>query len=430
MPTQLADLIDEYQIPVLSVHSPVSAGDRAGLVDRPVGQIRQFGRHGASGWAPRPSSFILHSCGSGRQRQSSLRQLPNSRNGRRSALRWRTCSRSRFAAPWSIATGRIGIRSRPGIAGSPLISRTPRPPAPTPLELAAMMGDRLGHLHLGDGSGSTKDEHLVPGRGESALCRNSGIVGAQRLSWIGCGRDFDPRGRPGGTRSRSGRGSVLCQAASGRGTLTSNRELSIGDAMRQRCAASERIRRHNGSSTSIAMLVQEGLRWAAPDLEPHPRPIGLHRDARHPGCRVVAVDPAAWVRRIDASAIPRWRPSGHTTRKAQEHGPANDSHADRRSRWRKGRRNGHLRTRRSDLRDRSEQEERHRTCVRHWVNSPVPLAVSVPADRRPPRKARPVDRLGSMPRRSGNGRRHRELRFRLAAGCRPRSSSSTRRPSD
>lgn len=33
------------------------------------------------------------------------------------------------------------------------------------LELAAIMGDKLGHLHLADGSGSTKDEHLVPGRG-------------------------------------------------------------------------------------------------------------------------------------------------------------------------------------------------------------------------------------------------------------------------
>ncbi len=33
------------------------------------------------------------------------------------------------------------------------------------LELAAVMGSRLAHLHLADGSGSTKDEHLVPGRG-------------------------------------------------------------------------------------------------------------------------------------------------------------------------------------------------------------------------------------------------------------------------
>ncbi|MDT0269569.1 sugar phosphate isomerase/epimerase [Streptomyces sp. DSM 44915] len=33
------------------------------------------------------------------------------------------------------------------------------------LTLAKRMGDRLRHVHIGDGSGSGKDEHLVPGRG-------------------------------------------------------------------------------------------------------------------------------------------------------------------------------------------------------------------------------------------------------------------------
>ena len=33
------------------------------------------------------------------------------------------------------------------------------------LELARALGDRLTHVHLTDGSGSAKDEHLVPGRG-------------------------------------------------------------------------------------------------------------------------------------------------------------------------------------------------------------------------------------------------------------------------
>lgn len=33
------------------------------------------------------------------------------------------------------------------------------------LEMLGRMGDRLGHVHLADGSGSGKDEHLVPGRG-------------------------------------------------------------------------------------------------------------------------------------------------------------------------------------------------------------------------------------------------------------------------
>lgn len=33
------------------------------------------------------------------------------------------------------------------------------------LEMVDRMGDRLAHLHLADGQGSNKDEHLVPGRG-------------------------------------------------------------------------------------------------------------------------------------------------------------------------------------------------------------------------------------------------------------------------
>jgi sugar phosphate isomerase/epimerase len=33
------------------------------------------------------------------------------------------------------------------------------------LAMAGRMGDRLGHVHIADGSGSAKDEHLVPGRG-------------------------------------------------------------------------------------------------------------------------------------------------------------------------------------------------------------------------------------------------------------------------
>jgi sugar phosphate isomerase/epimerase len=34
-----------------------------------------------------------------------------------------------------------------------------------PIEMADALGERLVHLHLADGSGSSKDEHLVPGRG-------------------------------------------------------------------------------------------------------------------------------------------------------------------------------------------------------------------------------------------------------------------------
>ena len=34
-----------------------------------------------------------------------------------------------------------------------------------PVEMARRLGDRLRHIHLTDGTGSAKDEHLVPGRG-------------------------------------------------------------------------------------------------------------------------------------------------------------------------------------------------------------------------------------------------------------------------
>ncbi|HEX7738207.1 MAG TPA: sugar phosphate isomerase/epimerase family protein [Marmoricola sp.] len=38
-----------------------------------------------------------------------------------------------------------------------------------PVEMARRLGDRLRHIHLTDGSGSAKDEHLVPGRGNQPV---------------------------------------------------------------------------------------------------------------------------------------------------------------------------------------------------------------------------------------------------------------------
>jgi sugar phosphate isomerase/epimerase len=38
-----------------------------------------------------------------------------------------------------------------------------------PVAMAKRLGDRLRHIHLTDGTGSAKDEHLVPGRGEQPV---------------------------------------------------------------------------------------------------------------------------------------------------------------------------------------------------------------------------------------------------------------------
>jgi sugar phosphate isomerase/epimerase len=51
------------------------------------------------------------------------------------------------------------------------------------LDLAVALGDRLAHLHLADGSGSAKDEHLVPGRGSQPCGDVLGLL-AQR-DWRG-----------------------------------------------------------------------------------------------------------------------------------------------------------------------------------------------------------------------------------------------------
>ena len=44
-------------------------------------------------------------------------------------------------------------------------------------EMIERMGDRLGHVHLADGNGSNKDEHLVPGRGNQPCAEILGLLG-------------------------------------------------------------------------------------------------------------------------------------------------------------------------------------------------------------------------------------------------------------
>jgi sugar phosphate isomerase/epimerase len=46
------------------------------------------------------------------------------------------------------------------------------------LGMAARMGDRLAHVHMADGNGSAKDEHLVPGRGSQPCAALLETLGA------------------------------------------------------------------------------------------------------------------------------------------------------------------------------------------------------------------------------------------------------------
>jgi sugar phosphate isomerase/epimerase len=50
------------------------------------------------------------------------------------------------------------------------------------LAMAAALGPRLVHLHLGDGLGSSRDEHLVPGHGGQPCAELLGVLAVQQFS--------------------------------------------------------------------------------------------------------------------------------------------------------------------------------------------------------------------------------------------------------
>jgi sugar phosphate isomerase/epimerase len=50
------------------------------------------------------------------------------------------------------------------------------------MAMAAALGSRLAHVHLGDGSGSPKDEHLVPGRGSQPCAELLETLAVQQFS--------------------------------------------------------------------------------------------------------------------------------------------------------------------------------------------------------------------------------------------------------
>jgi sugar phosphate isomerase/epimerase len=52
------------------------------------------------------------------------------------------------------------------------------------LALRASMGDRLSHVHIADGTGSARDEHLVPGRGEQPCAELLEGLAADRFSGL------------------------------------------------------------------------------------------------------------------------------------------------------------------------------------------------------------------------------------------------------
>ena len=75
-----------------------------------------------------------------------------------------------------------------------------------PIAMAERLGDRLRHVHLTDGTGSAKDEHLVPGRGAMGADVVPAPPGRHRLRRRrSCSRSTPAGAAPRGARARPAR---------------------------------------------------------------------------------------------------------------------------------------------------------------------------------------------------------------------------------
>ena len=181
-PAGLARLVDHYGVPVLAVHAPTL------LVTQRV-------------WGREPWAKLRRSC------EMAL-ELGAGTVVVHPPFRWQREYAAGFVDGVAELTERYGVRLAvenmyPWRArGRELLAYLPGwDPLPHPYEyvtldlshtatagadaltMARDLGDRLVHLHLADGSGSAKDEHLVPGQGGQPCGEVLGLL-AER-NWTG-----------------------------------------------------------------------------------------------------------------------------------------------------------------------------------------------------------------------------------------------------
>jgi len=160
----LSNLIDEYQIPVLSVHSPcllvtarVWSTDPLVKLARSVDMAERLGAqtvvvHPPFLWQRAAAAIFAPSIAELQDRTSVRIAVENM-----FPVKVRGAVVNSYRPHWNpVSAGHRWFTldlSHTATSGTDA------------LELADVMGSRLAHLHLADGSGSAKDEHLVPGRG-------------------------------------------------------------------------------------------------------------------------------------------------------------------------------------------------------------------------------------------------------------------------
>ena len=158
-------LSEHHGDPGLRRARAVPAVHPAGLGHRAVGQARALRGDGARGRRRGGRRAPAVPLAEGVRRATSSTASRRSRSRPASPSRSRTCIRGGPPAGGWRCTCPAGTPPPSPTPTPRSTSRTPRSPTSDLIEMADRLGDRLRHIHLTDGTGSAKDEHLVPGRG-------------------------------------------------------------------------------------------------------------------------------------------------------------------------------------------------------------------------------------------------------------------------
>lgn len=176
---RLSELSDRYRVPVLAVHAPcllitqrVWAAEPAERLDRSVRAAQRLGAgtvvvHPPFRWQRGYAAGFTDQIAELESSSGVAVAVENMFPVRRGAL-----VLSGFAP--SPDPTEVGHRHYTLDLSHTAAARTDA------LALAARMGPGLVHLHLTDGSGAARDEHLIPGRGNqpcAELCRRLGEAG-------------------------------------------------------------------------------------------------------------------------------------------------------------------------------------------------------------------------------------------------------------
>lgn len=161
-------LVDHYQVPVLSIHAPcllitqrVWGTDPWGKLDKARDVAEELGA----------KTVVVH--------PPFRWQREYARNFEDGIARMEEVTDVRFAVenmyPWRAGPSSLGayspdwdIRNQDYAHTTVDLSHTAVSHT-DPREMVGDLGSRVAHIHLADGTGSPRDEHLVPGRGDQPV---------------------------------------------------------------------------------------------------------------------------------------------------------------------------------------------------------------------------------------------------------------------